>query len=260
MADCALLKRLLKRMLKTSIVFIGIVDRGTRWHQAMGVPAPTLPYTFLTESPLSSQWAGMKRKRPAPNILQRSAAKNQKSAPGKPQRKHPSTSTAPAAPTPPASWRCASVVDQQASTAVERMLRAKATGDGGCALKTLTLAAGNQAKAATHAVTCETLKRTRAFRVLNPDTTVLMACHPQTCPCWKPCWTLPTSGAQPLGYAQWHCNTYDHTMHAQLSHAAACVLVYEVLFGKVCVGVPVPPCATQPSATPPNPTIPGAPS
>ncbi|CAI5972245.1 unnamed protein product [Closterium sp. NIES-65] len=49
-------------------------------------------------------------------------------------------------------------VHAQAAAAVERILRANETRRGGCAVKGLTLAEGNVAKRATHAVTCETLR------------------------------------------------------------------------------------------------------
>ncbi|GJP82767.1 hypothetical protein CLOP_g13002 [Closterium sp. NIES-67] len=49
-------------------------------------------------------------------------------------------------------------VHAQAAAAVERIVRASETRRGGCAVKGLTLAAGNVAKRATHAVTCETLR------------------------------------------------------------------------------------------------------
>ncbi|CAI5494491.1 unnamed protein product [Closterium sp. Naga37s-1] len=49
-------------------------------------------------------------------------------------------------------------VHAQAASAVERIMRANETRRGGCAVKGLTLAEGNVAKRATHAVTCETLR------------------------------------------------------------------------------------------------------
>lgn len=121
--------------------------------------------------------AEMKRKRPAPSILQRSAEKKAKSASTKRRtsKEHPSQPTVRPALKP---WRCRSEVDDQAARAVARMLRAAATGDGGCSLKNLTLAPRNIAKAATHAVACETLKRMHAsLRLSNAGTWLLMLAH-----------------------------------------------------------------------------------
>ena len=56
-------------------------------------------------------------------------------------------------------WFCASVVDRQAASAVGKLLQSDATRRKGVSVKALTLAPSIQAKAATHAVTCETLKR-----------------------------------------------------------------------------------------------------
>lgn len=56
-------------------------------------------------------------------------------------------------------WRCSSIIDQQASEAVGRLLHAAATKSSGATIKSLTLAPHIVHKKPTFAVTCETLKR-----------------------------------------------------------------------------------------------------
>lgn len=55
-------------------------------------------------------------------------------------------------------WEAVSVVDRQAARAVQQLLRADASGRGGASIKSLTLAPAMEAKKATYAVTCQTLK------------------------------------------------------------------------------------------------------
>ena len=55
-------------------------------------------------------------------------------------------------------WHAASVIDRQAASAIAKMLHADATGTGGASIKSLTLGPAIQAKKATYAVTCETLR------------------------------------------------------------------------------------------------------
>ena len=55
-------------------------------------------------------------------------------------------------------WQPVSVVDRQAAWAVAQLLRADISGRGGASIKSLTLGPSIQAKKATHAVTCQTLK------------------------------------------------------------------------------------------------------
>ena len=65
-----------------------------------------------------------------------------------------------------ASWYAASVVDRQAASAIAKLLHADATGKEGTSLKSLTLGPTIQAKKATYAVTCETLRMLPVLRVL----------------------------------------------------------------------------------------------
>ncbi len=55
-------------------------------------------------------------------------------------------------------WHAASVVDRQAASAITHVLHADATGTEGASIKSLTLGPAIQAKKATYAVTCETLR------------------------------------------------------------------------------------------------------
>ncbi len=149
----------------------------------------------------------MKRKRPAVSILQRSTQHKNVHTQGKHkasqhtskrQKQH-------ATPTPPVvekQWHCASIVDQQASKAVARMLHAEKEHRHGVSLKNLTLAPGNQAKAATHAVACETLKRMVGWWWQKAATIINIPPPPiQTCQCCKPSWIVCRWKRMHQGYA-----------------------------------------------------------
>ena len=70
-----------------------------------------------------------------------------------------------------------SVVDRQAAQAVAQLLRADMSGRGGASIKNLTLGPSIQAKKATHAVTCQTLKLLPVLKQLLEGCT-LMQQHP----------------------------------------------------------------------------------
>ncbi len=72
-----------------------------------------------------------------------------------------------------ASWYAASVVDRQAAAAIAKLLHADATGTQGASLKSLTLGPAIQAKKATYAVTCETLRMLPVLRLVVTSSGVL---------------------------------------------------------------------------------------
>ena len=86
-------------------------------------------------------------------------------------------------------------MDRQAARAVQQLLQADASGRGGASIKSLTLAPSIEAKKATHAVTCQTLKLLPVLKQLL-----------EGCPLLQ--------------------------QHPQLQPETAYVLVYEVLFGE----------------------------
>ena len=86
-------------------------------------------------------------------------------------------------------------MDRQAAKAVQQLLQADASGKGGASIKSLTLAPSIDAKKATHAVTCQTLKLLPVLKQLLEGCSLLQ-------------------------------------QHPQLQPETAYVLVYEVLFGE----------------------------
>lgn len=80
--------------------------------------------------------------------------------PDQPRHKKQKTSYSQNARVPKADnvWHAASVIHRQAALAIAKMLHADATGTGGASIKSLTLSPTIQAKKATYAVTCETLR------------------------------------------------------------------------------------------------------
>ena len=58
-------------------------------------------------------------------------------------------------------WNCQSEIDRQAAACVHKLLAADANKRGGASIKALTLSAHINAKKAVHAVTCQTLQRTK---------------------------------------------------------------------------------------------------
>ena len=95
----------------------------------------------------------------------------------------------------PGSWEAVSIVDRQAARAVQQLLQADASGRGGASIKSLTLAPSIEAKKATHAVTCQTLKLLPVLKQLLEGCSLLQ-------------------------------------QHPQLQPETAYVLVYEILFGE----------------------------
>lgn len=115
--------------------------------------------------------------------------------PGSKKRKHPDPSSGSDAVQPSTkSLAIGSLLLQQASGAVQRLLHADASGQGGVTLKSLVLAPHIKAKKAVYAVTVETLKHLQLLRKLL-DATQLLEC-------------------------------------TGLSEAAACVLTRDLLFGE----------------------------
>ena len=94
-------------------------------------------------------------------------------------------------------WQPVSVVDRQAAWAVAQLLRADMSGRGGASIKSLTLGPSIQAKKATHAVTCQTLKLLPVLKQLLEGCTLLQ-------------------------------------QNPGLASETAYVLMYEVLFGEGC--------------------------
>ena len=86
-------------------------------------------------------------------------------------------------------------MDRQAARAVQQLLQADASGRGGASIKSLTLAPSIEAKKATHAVTCQTLKLLPVLKQLLEGCSLLQ-------------------------------------QHPQLQLETAYVLVYEILFGE----------------------------
>jgi putative methyltransferase len=86
-------------------------------------------------------------------------------------------------------------VDRQAAWALQQLLRADASGKGGASIKSLTLHPSVEAKKATYAVTCQTLKLLPVLQQLLEASGLLQS-------------------------------------HPELQSATAYVLVYEVLFGE----------------------------
>ena len=70
-------------------------------------------------------------------------------------------------------WQPVSVVDRQAARAVAQLLRADMSGRGGASIKSLTLGPSIQARKATHAVTCKTLKLLPVLKQLLEGCTML---------------------------------------------------------------------------------------
>ena len=95
----------------------------------------------------------------------------------------------------PGAWEAVSVVDRQAARAVQQLLQADASGRGGASIKSLTLAPSIEAKKATHAVTCQTLKLLPILKQLLEDSSLMQ-------------------------------------QHLHLQPETAYVLVYEMLFGE----------------------------
>ena len=87
------------------------------------------------------------------------------------------------------------MVDRQAAKVVQQLLQADASGRGGASIKSLTLAPTIDAKKATYAVTCQTLKLLPILKQLLEGCSLLQ-------------------------------------QHPQLQPETAYVLVYEVLFGE----------------------------
>lgn len=81
----------------------------------------------------------------------------------------------------PGAWEAVSVVDRQAARAVQQLLQADASGRKGASIKSLTLAPSIEAKKATHAVTCQTLKLLPVLKQLL-EGCCLMQQHPQLQP------------------------------------------------------------------------------
>ena len=81
----------------------------------------------------------------------------------------------------PGAWEAVSVVDRQAARAVQQLLQADASGRKGASIKSLTLAPSIEAKKATHAVTCQTLKLLPVLKQLLEGCS-LMQQHPQLQP------------------------------------------------------------------------------
>lgn len=94
-------------------------------------------------------------------------------------------------------WQPVSVVDRQAAWAVAQLLRADMSGRGGASIKSLTLGPSIQAKKATYAVTCQTLKLLPVLKQLLEGCTLLQ-------------------------------------QNPGLASETAYVLMYEVLFGEGC--------------------------
>jgi putative methyltransferase len=70
-------------------------------------------------------------------------------------------------------WQCASVIDQQSSEVLEKLLLAAETRRGGATIKSLTLAPHIIHKKPTFAVTCETLKHLPLLKQLVADAGLL---------------------------------------------------------------------------------------
>ena len=96
---------------------------------------------------------------------------------------------------PVGAWEAVSVVDRQAAWALQQVLRADASGKGGASIKSLTLHPSIEAKKATYAVTCQTLKLLPVLQQLLEASDLLQR-------------------------------------HPELQPETAYVLVYEVLFGE----------------------------
>ena len=96
---------------------------------------------------------------------------------------------------PVCAWEAVSVVDRQAAWALQQLLRADVSGNGGASIKSLTLHPSIEAKKATYAVTCQTLKLLPVLQQLLKASDLLQR-------------------------------------HPELQPETAYVLVYEVLFGE----------------------------
>lgn len=141
----------------------------------------------------------MGSKRKPVSILKRSVRKGQNDVSRKDHEQHTKRQKIVGKPKKdlfqPGCWQAASLVDRQAASAISKLLQADATGTRGASIKSLTLAPAVQAKKATHAVTCETLRMLPIVRQLISKAGLL-------------------------------------EQHSRLSPSTAYVLCYELLFGE----------------------------
>ncbi|BDA47879.1 probable 28S rRNA (cytosine-C(5))-methyltransferase [Coccomyxa sp. Obi] len=126
-------------------------------------PVSILKRSVATSEKVSSSQSGVHKRKKQAAITDQAQVLPQ----DPPQKKHKATGAPHARDgSASASWHAASVVDRQAASAIAKLLHADATGMGGASLKSLTLGPTIQAKKATYAVTCETLRMLPVLRVL----------------------------------------------------------------------------------------------